>query len=67
MYFKNVKVGKYMRDEEIRLLFQALGQILSNQDDIKKRLGLIEYNYEDEETMKISRKCLEIAYDFNSY
>lgn len=26
-----------MRDEEIRLLFQALSQILTNQDDIKKR------------------------------
>lgn len=29
-----------MRDEETRLLFQTLSQILANQYDIKKHLGL---------------------------
>ena len=57
-----------MRDEETRLLFQALSQILANQDDIKKRLGLnkldSEYGWNDEDTMKLSRKCLETADDF---
>lgn len=57
-----------MRDEETRLLFQALSQILANQDDIKKHLGLnkfdSEYGWNDEDTMKLSRKCLEIADDF---
>ena len=56
-----------MRDEETRLLFQALSQILANQDDIKKHLGLnkldSEYGY-DEDTMKLSRKCSETADDF---
>lgn len=57
-----------MRDEETRLLFQALSQILANQDDIKKHLGLnrldSEYGWNDEDTMKLSRKCSEIADDF---
>ena len=57
-----------MRDEETRLLFQALSQILVNQDDIKKHLGLnrfdSEYGWNDEDTMKLSRKCSEIADDF---
>lgn len=57
-----------MRDKETRLLFQALSQILANQDDIKKHLGLnrldSEYGWNDEDTMKLSRKCSEIADDF---
>lgn len=57
-----------MRDEETRLLFQALSQILANQDDIKKHLGLnkldSEYGWNDEDTMKLSRKCLETVDDF---
>lgn len=57
-----------MRDEETRLLFQSLSQILANQDDIKKHLGLnkldSEYGWNDEDTMKLSRKCSETADDF---
>lgn len=57
-----------MRDEETRLLFQALSQILSNQDDIKKHLGLnkldSEYGWNDEDTIKLSRKCSETVDDF---
>ena len=57
-----------MRDEETKLLFQALSQILANQDDIKKHLGLnkldSEYGWSDEDTMKLSRKCSETADDF---
>lgn len=57
-----------MRNEETRLLFQALSQILSNQDDIKKHLGLnkldSEYGWNDEDTIKLSRKCSETADDF---
>lgn len=57
-----------MRDEETRLLFQALSQILANQDDIKKHLGLnkldSEYGWNDEHTIKLSRKCSETADDF---
>lgn len=60
-----------MRDEETRLLFQALSQILANQDDIKKHLGLNKfdseygwYGWNDEDTMKLSRKCSETADDF---
>lgn len=57
-----------MRDEEVRLLFQALSQILSNQDDIKKHLGLNKcdsgYGWNDERTMNLSDKCLKTAYEF---
>lgn len=57
-----------MRDEETRLLFQALSQILANQDDIKKHLGLnkldSEYGWNDEDTMKLSKKCSKTADDF---
>lgn len=57
-----------MRDEETRLLFQALSQILANQDDIKKHLGLnrldSEYGWNDEDTMKLSRECSKTADDF---
>lgn len=57
-----------MRDEETRLLFQALSQILANQDDIKKHLGLnrfdSEYGWNDEDTMKLLRECSETADDF---
>ena len=57
-----------MRDEETKLLFQALSQILANQDDIKKHLGLnkldSEYGWNAEDTMKLSRKCSETADDF---
>ena len=48
-----------MRDEETRLLFQALSQILANQDDIKKHLGLnrldSEYGWNDEVVKKVFR------------
>lgn len=57
-----------MRDEETRLLFQALSQILANQDDIKKHLGLnrldSDYGWNDTDTMKLSRECSETANDF---
>ena len=57
-----------MRDEETRLLFQALSQILANQDDIKKHLGLnkldSEYGCDDEDTVKLSEKCSKTADDF---
>lgn len=57
-----------MRDEETKLLFQALSQILANQDDIKKHLGLnkldSEYGWNDEDAIKLSRKCSETADDF---
>lgn len=57
-----------MRDEETKLLFQALSQILMNQDDIKKHLGLnklnSEYGWNDEDTMKLSKKCSETADGF---
>ena len=57
-----------MKDKETRLLFQALSQILANQDDIKKHLGLnkfdSEYGWNDEDTIKLSRKCSKTADDF---
>lgn len=57
-----------MRDEQMQLLFHSLGQILFNQDKIKKHLGLnkcdSEYGWDDEETMKLARDCTETADEF---
>ena len=59
------KETEHMRDEEIGLLFRALSRILSNQDIIKKHMGLnmcdSEYGWNDEETMELSRECLNTA------
>ena len=66
-----------MRDSEMKLLFESLSQILSNQDDIKKHLGLnkidSEYGWDDEYTSRLASKCNETANyydhkdDSNSY
>lgn len=57
-----------MRDSEMKLLFESLSQILSNQDDIKKHLGLNRhdsgYGWDDEETNKLASKCSEVANDY---
>ncbi len=60
-----------MCDEEKRVLFQALSQILSNQDDIKKHLGLnrldSEYGWNDTRTEDLSNECWSIANDYIKY
>lgn len=51
-----------------KIIISALSQILANQNDIKKHLGPnkldSEYGWNDEDTMKLSRKCSETANDF---
>lgn len=65
-----IKEVKEVNKEEMKLLFQALSQILINQDELKKHLGLnrldSEYGWNDEDTMKLSGKCSEIANEFNN-
>lgn len=52
----------------MKLLFESLSQILSNQDDIKKHLGLnrldSEYGWNDEDTNKLASKCSETANNY---
>ena len=57
-----------MRDSEMKLLFESLSQILFNQDDIKKHLGLnkcnSDYGWDDENTSKLAKECSETAKDY---
>lgn len=57
-----------MKDSEMKLLFEALSQVLFNQNCIKKHLGLnlldSEYGWNDEETSELAKECYEIAKDY---
>lgn len=57
-----------MNNEDLSLLFKALSQILSNQDEIKKHIGLnkfdSDYGYDDTDTKKISDECYAIAIQY---
>ena len=54
-----------MNNEDLNLLFRALSQILSNQDEIKKHIGLnkfdSDYGYSETYTEKLSEECDSIA------
>lgn len=54
-----------MNNEDLSLLFKALSQILSNQDEIKKHMGLNKfdyvYGYYETDTEKLSEECYSIA------
>ena len=54
-----------MRDSEMVTLFNALGQILANQDKIMKHLGITKYDYDygydNESTRDYSSECFSIA------
>ena len=54
-----------MNNEDLNLLFRALGQILYNQDVIKKHMGLnkfdSDYGYYETDTEKLSEECYSIA------
>ena len=57
-----------MKNEDIALLFRALGQILYNQDKINKHLGInksdSEWGWEDFTTDKYSNQCFRAANEY---
>lgn len=63
-------MGKVMRNEDITLLFNALGQILSNQDELKKHFGLNKYDsdwgYDDTNTKDYARQCYKLASEYEN-
>ena len=56
-----------MRDEDTELLFKTLSQILTNQNEIKKHLGIndksAEYTWETD-TEELLKECSETARSF---
>lgn len=54
-----------MNNQDLNLLFRALSQILSNQNEIKKHIGLnkfdSDYGYSETDTEKLSEECYSIA------
>lgn len=63
-------MGKVMRNEDITILFNALGQILYNQDKLNKHLGLnkhdSEWGYEDTNTKDYARQCYKLASEYEN-
>lgn len=57
-----------IKNEHIVLLFEALSQILSNQDKINKHLGINKCDYEwgwnDNITEELSSQCLNAANEY---
>lgn len=58
-----------MRDEDTELLFKTLSQILANQNEIKKHLGIndksAEYSWEEDIEI-LARESSEIAKKFRT-
>lgn len=57
-----------MKDEELGILFDSIGKLLSNQDKIMKHLGINSYDrewgYSDTDTERLSNECYGIAVDY---
>ena len=62
-----------MNDEACKLLFEALSQILSNQQDILRHLGVSKFDYDygwgDSGTSDLISKCnsMSYSYEHNDY
>ena len=62
-----------MNDEACMLLFKALSQILSNQQDILRHLGVSnfdsDYGWGDSSTSDLISKCnsMSYSYEYNDY
>ncbi len=58
-----------MDSQYLNLLFRALSQILSNQNEIKKHIGLnkfdSDYGYSETDTGKLSEECYSIARQYD--
>ncbi len=57
-----------MNDEACKVLFETLAQILSNQQDILRHLGVSrhdsEWGWSDSGTSDLMNKCNSMAYSF---
>lgn len=57
-----------IKNEHIAILFEALGQILYNQDKINKHLGInkcdYEWGWDDSETNKLYNRCYNTASEY---
>ena len=57
-----------MDECEKQLLFESLSQILYNQDQIKKHLGINKHDpgwgWDDEKTVKLADECFEISIEY---
>ena len=57
-----------IKNEDIALLFRALGQILYNQDKINKHLGInksySEWSWDDFTTNEYSKQCFRSADEY---
>lgn len=59
---------KNLDENDLKVLFKALGQILHNQDKINKYFGInkhdYDWGYEDTETEDLSHECFVIAQEY---
>ncbi|MFQ7518272.1 MAG: hypothetical protein ACLRMG_00925 [Clostridium sp.] len=59
---------KNLDENDLKVLFKALGQILHNQDKINKHFGInkhdYDWGYEDTETEDLSHECFVIAQEY---
>lgn len=58
-----------MNDEACKILFETLSQILSNQQDILRHLGISkcdrDWGWDDNHISKLINECDSIAEDYN--
>lgn len=68
---KEEKNMNNIKNEDIALLFRALGQILYNQDKINKHLGInksdSEWGWDDSTTDEYSNQCFRAANIYEDY
>lgn len=62
---------KKLDENDLKVLFESLGQILHNQDKINKHFGInkhdCDWGYEDTKTEDLSQECFVIAQDYKDY
>ena len=58
-------------ENDLKVLFESLGQILHNQDKINKHFGInkhdCDWGYEDTKTEDLSQECFVITQDYKDY
>lgn len=58
-----------MRNDEVSILFNALGKILYNQDKILKHLGINKCDYDygyDHSTENLASECCSVVRDYEN-
>lgn len=62
---------KNLDENDLKVLFESLGQILHNQDKINKHFGIskhdCDWGYEDIKTEDLSQECFVIAQDYKDF